>query len=98
MEELDFNPDIIAKFHFPENPPWIYLTPMVNLTLSYATKDQTDPSKYLSLHIEVKDYFQDYTFIYTDGSVLDNKAASAAVNDQFSSIECLLYFLQSCML
>ena len=22
MEELDFRPDIIAKFEFPETPPW----------------------------------------------------------------------------
>ena len=58
---------------------------MVNLTLSYAKKDQTDPSKYRSLHNEVKDVFQDYDFIYTYGSVSDDKAAAAAViNDYFS--------------
>ena len=28
FEELDFNPDIIAKFPFPETPPWVYLTPL----------------------------------------------------------------------
>ena len=47
LEELDFNPDIIAKFEFPETPPWTYPTAMINLTLSYAKKDQTDPSKYI---------------------------------------------------
>ena len=52
-----FDPDIIAKF--PETPPWTYPTTMVNLTLSYAKKDQTDPSKYISLHNEVKDIFRD---------------------------------------
>ena len=62
---------------------------MVNLTLSYAKKDQTDPLKYLSLHNEVKDSFGYYAFIYTDGSVLDDKAASAAVIDNYSSIERL---------
>ena len=62
---------------------------MVNLTLSYAKKDQTDPSKYISLHNEVKDVFRDYDFIYTDGSVLDDKAAVAAVIDNYSSIERL---------
>ena len=45
--ELDFDPDIIAKF--PETPPWTYPTAMFNLTLSYAKKDQKDPSKYISL-------------------------------------------------
>ena len=63
LEELDFNPDIIAKFQFPETPPWTYPTYMVNLTLSYAKKDQTDLSKYLSLHNQVKDVFRDYDSI-----------------------------------
>ena len=57
-----------------------------------------DPSKYLSLHNEVKDVFRDYDFIYTDGSVSDDKAAAAAVIDNYFSIERLRYSLQSCML
>ena len=57
MEELDFDPDIIVKFEFPETPPWTYPTAMVNLTLSYGKKDQTEPLKYISLHNEVKDVF-----------------------------------------
>ena len=68
LEELDFDPDIIAKFEIPESPPWIYQTAMVNLTLSYAKKGQTDPLKYISLHNEVKDVFREYDFIYSDGS------------------------------
>ena len=91
LEELDFDLDIITKFEFPETPPWTYPTAMVNLTLSYAKKDQTDPLKYLSLHNEVKDVFRDYDFIYTDGSVSDDKAAAAAVIDNYSSIESLPY-------
>ena len=89
MEKLDFDPDIIATFEFPETPPWTYPTAMVNLTLSYAKKDQKDPLKYISLHNEVKDVFRDYDFIYTDGSVSDDKAAAAAVIDNYSSIERL---------
>ena len=89
MEELDFDPDIIAKFEFPETPPWTYPTAMVSLTLSYAKKDQTDPSMYLSLHNEVKDVFRNYDSIYTDSSVSDDKAAAAAVIDNHSSIEHL---------
>ena len=89
LEKLDFDPDIIAKFEYPETPPWTYPTAMVNLTLSYAKKDQTDPSTYLSLHNEVKDVFRDYDFIYTDGSVSEDKAAAATVIDNYSSIESL---------
>ena len=57
LEELDFDPDIISKFEFPETPLWTYPTAIVNLTLSYAKKDQMDPSKYITLHNEVKDMF-----------------------------------------
>ena len=57
LEGLDFDPDI-AKFQFHEMPPWIYPTPIVNFTRSYATKDQTNPTKYLSLHNEVKMSFK----------------------------------------
>ena len=64
LEELDFDPDIIAKFEFPETPPWTYPTTMVNLTLSHAKKDQTDPSKYISLHNEVKDIFRDSFYLH----------------------------------
>ena len=63
--------------------------PPFNITLSYAKKDQNNPSKYIRLHNEVKDVFRDYYFIYADGSVSDDKAAAAAVIDNFSSIECL---------
>ena len=42
-----------------------------------------DPSKYISLHFEVKDVFQDYDFIYTDGFVSDDEAAAAAVIDNY---------------
>ena len=37
----------------------------------------------------MKDVFRDYDFIYTDGSVSDDKVAAAAVIDNHSSIERL---------
>ena len=37
----------------------------------------------------MKDVFRDYDFIYTDGSVSDDKAAAAEVIDNYSSIERL---------
>ena len=102
LKELDFDPDIIAKFEFPTTPPWTYPTAMVNLTLSYAKKDQTDPSKYISLHNEAKDVFQDYI-----SSTLMALFHMTRLQQQQSLIiilplnvfqTSLLYFLQSCML
>ena len=45
-EEINFKPNIIAKFQFPETSPWTYPINMVNLTLSYAKKVERDPSIY----------------------------------------------------
>ena len=86
LEELDFDPDIITKFQFPETPPLTYPTPTVNLTLSYAKKNQTNPSKYLSLHNEVKDVFL-YDFIYTELALLQMtklQHAAAVIHNHFS--------------
>ena len=63
FEELDFNPNIIAKFQFPESAPWTNPIPIVNLTLSHVTKDQTYPSIYTLLHNEVKACLRDYDAI-----------------------------------
>ena len=82
LEELDFNPDNIEKFQFPETPSWTYLTPIVNLTLLYAKKDQMDPSIYCLQNV-VKNFLRDHDFIYTDGS------SAVAVIDDYSSIERL---------
>ena len=84
LEELD----IIAKFQFPETPPWTQQTLIVKLTLSYAIKNQTDPSIYVSIHNEVKASLRGNDFIYTDGSVSDNKAAAPFIANE-SSIERL---------
>ena len=90
MEELDFDPDSIAKFKFPETPPWTYRSTSGNLTLSHAKKDQADPSTYASLHNEVNDVDRNIEFIYTDGSVLNEWAAAASITDNYLSIERLL--------
>ena len=45
---------------------------MDNLTLSYAKRDQTAPTKFISLHNEVKDTLHNYDFIFTDGSVSEH--------------------------
>ena len=78
-------------------------TPIVNLTLSHAKKDQTNPSIYTmkSLHNEV--VHRDFDFVYTDGRVLNENAAAAAIKltiiHQSNAFQInLLYFLQSYML
>ena len=43
-----------VSISFPEMPPWLHSTPIINLNLSHAKKDQTDPYIYIRLHNEVK--------------------------------------------
>ena len=62
---------------------------VVHLTLSRAQKDQTDPLIYISIQNEVKAVHQDFDFMYTGGSVSNEKAAAAAVIYNSSSIEHL---------
>ena len=44
---------------------------------------------HISLHNEVKALHRDFDFIYTDGSVLNEKVAAAAIIDNYSSIDSL---------
>ena len=74
---------------------------MVNLTLSYVSKNQKYPSIYMSSHNEVKAVHRDYDFIYTDGSVLNEKLLQSQLLTITLPLNVfkisLLYFLLSCM-
>ena len=87
---MDFDPTTIAKFQFPGKSPCTYRTPIINLTVSHAKNEQTDPLIYICLHNEVKAVHRDFDVIYSDVSVLNKKVAAAAVIVNFSSIEGLL--------
>ena len=54
------------------------------LSISPICQEGSNKYIYLSLHNVVKDSFRKYDFIYTDGSVSDNKAAAAVINDSSS--------------
>jgi hypothetical protein len=75
LETLEFDVDNIAKFQYPDTPPWTYAV-NVNLAISEARKDSTDPLIYNSMFKEVKEIHADHKFIYTDGSYKDDKAFS----------------------
>ncbi len=46
---------------------------------SHAKKSDTNPAFYQAAHKEIVEHFPGYNLIYTDGSLGDSKAASAAV-------------------
>ena len=89
LEALGFDPDHVAKFEFPETPPWTYVPVSINLSMSAYKKDGTASAVFKSAHSEVRANHANYKFIYTDGSFADDKAAAAAVLDGHAYIERL---------
>ncbi len=51
----------------------------INLEIAHTKKSDTNPAFYQAAHKEFVEHFPGYNFIYTDGSLSDSKAASAAV-------------------
>ena len=44
LEELDFDPDIIAMFEFPETPPWTYISNCYGQPLSFVCQEGSNGS------------------------------------------------------
>ena len=65
-------------------PPWLLITPTVDLSLSTLSKSVTSPEIYYSKFLEICEGLQDYYHIYTDGSKMNNLTAAAAVGRDVS--------------
>lgn len=79
MQDLEINLENIAEFELPQTPIWSYSPPPVNFELSKNLKKCTDPNVFISAFQEVKDVYKGHEFIYTDGSKMNARTASAAV-------------------
>ena len=55
LEDLSFQPDLVAKFEFPETAPWLYWPMDINLTLSQTKKEDTNPSYFLNKYREIEE-------------------------------------------
>ena len=79
VTDLKLHPENMAKFQFPETPPWT-LTPLnINLEIAHTKKSETNTAFYQAAHKEIGEHFPGYNLIYRDGSLSGSKAASAAV-------------------
>ncbi len=79
VKDLKLHPENIAKFQFPETPPWT-LTPVnINLELAHTKRGETNPAFYQAAHKEILEHFPGYNLLYTNGSVSNITAACAAV-------------------
>ena len=74
-------PDLnnIEDYNTPKIPPWTLDRPLIDLSLTKFPKASIDPLVFQNLFGELRDKYNDYRDIYTDGSKDDNKVAAAAV-------------------
>ena len=57
VKDLKLHPENVAKFQFPETPPWT-LTPLnINLEIAHAKKSDTNPAFYQAAHKEIVEIF-----------------------------------------
>lgn len=75
--------------HFPQifltltttDPPWLQALPNIDLslTISLFNKQETNPTTYQALFLEIKNKYSDYVHIYTDGSKSANNSGAAII-------------------
>ena len=73
--------ELIADNNVINRPLWTIPKPIVNTHLTESTKEETNPSLYKAKFGELKERHQEYKFIFTDGSKLDEKAAASIVTE-----------------
>ena len=79
LEELGIHPNNIEELTVPPTPPWTYPVMGVNFTLGENKKDETSPVVFHSAYAEIKAFYPDYKYIYTDGSKNGDRVAAAAI-------------------
>ena len=91
LDQVNIAFDDVAPVKLPKTPPWIFDQICVFWNLAENLKNETCPDVFKSHFNSLKNtIFQDYNFIYTDGSKQDKKAASAALNTRHKRVERLL--------
>ena len=84
MEEYqDLDLSTIQQFSVAPFPPWEYVPPVIDLSLTSDHKKLTSPHvlklKFMALH---HDQYSDRVAVYTDGSKADNKVGAAAITNK----------------
>lgn len=71
--------DVLCQTGTPAFPPWIYSPPVIDLSLTQYKKDTTNPLFFKQQYYELREKYIDYRAIFTDGSKIEDRVASAAV-------------------
>ena len=67
--------------HKQKIPPYKMNQPKINFDLSEYKKEGTPPELFTALAGKIKEKYNNYKHIYTDGSKINEKVAAAAVTD-----------------
>jgi len=81
LKTLGFKLKDVHCLHWsvPSTPPWILKCPTIDLNLQGFCKEDTSPEIYRSKFYELCDKYKGFSQLYTDGSKVGDRVASAVV-------------------
>ncbi len=80
LQAIGFKQKDTLKCSIPANPPWLLNHPHVNFELHSFHKDDTSPDIFRSKFYELCAHFSNFCRLYTDGSKMGDRTASAVVS------------------
>lgn len=82
IQENNIQSNQILKTNQSNIPPWIIKNPNIILSLNKLSKSKTHPTTYIEKFSKIKEKYQNYESIYTDGSKDEEKTGSAAITKE----------------
>lgn len=79
LQNIGIELDALCQTGTPGFPPWLYTPPVIDLSLAQYKKDKTSPLFFKQQYYELREKYIDYREIFTDGSKIEDRVASAAV-------------------
>ena len=79
LQAISFEQRNTLQCSIPAISPWLFSHPCVNFDLHRFYKDDTAPDIYRSMFYEICASYDNFDHIYTDGSKMGDRVASAAI-------------------
>ena len=80
LQECNLSLESICKLQPPSVPPWKMHKPDIDMSLTVMKKGEAADITYQAAFKEMRDAHRDHHTIFTDGSHMNNRTASAAVH------------------
>ena len=79
LEHIGIDMDVLCQEGIPFFPPWEYNPPVIDLSLTKYKKYSTSPEIFKQQYYILRETYMNHMAIFTDGSKMDDKVASAAI-------------------